>query len=121
MVDQRGVRARSTNTHAATSRALRVSAPMVQNGAEEQDGESGFPAAGQPSPPLHFMPIELDEWWACQLPERPYDEQTWYDERCGACQIKAGADLHHVGNRILFDPTEDRYASLSEIAAGSHG
>lgn len=30
-------------------------------------------------------------WWACEHPERPYDEQANYHNRCRACWLSAKA------------------------------
>ncbi len=41
---------------------------------------------------LHQIPLEGDEWWGCDFPERPYEpHNTSYDPDCQACFLHAQA------------------------------
>lgn len=77
-------------------------------------------------PLLHDYVLNGDvrEWWACKHPERPFDMQEVFDERCRGCRIKAQADLVNHGDVTLFDPKDHPYGTrpqkymLSDLAAG---
>lgn len=69
---------------------------------------------------LHGSWLVPGEWWACQFPERPANDQAVFEERCPACVIAAGADLAANGDREMFDMDDDDAPGcwLSEIAGG---
>lgn len=44
----------------------------------------------------HPVILRIDEWWACEHPERPWDFRgTWFAADCRACVLALGAAAVH--------------------------
>ena len=53
--------------------------------------------------PVHGMPLLPDQWWGCQQPERPFNLDEVWDERCPKCLLKMKLDLAKCGDVPMFD------------------
>lgn len=65
----------------------------------------------------HPYLIGQRDWWACDEPERPFDEHIVYLADCPKCQMKARADVLRAGEWpvITLGGSHER---LSDLAAG---
>ena len=55
-------------------------------------------------PRLHRLVLTEYQWWGCLEPERPYDWNEVWDERCEKCRIKMRLVLATHGDIAIFDP-----------------
>lgn len=56
--------------------------------------------------PLHGGGLRDSQWWGCSEPERPYDDNECWDERCPGCRIKMEMTLRERGD-IPLNETHD--------------